>query len=122
MAGVPARTRNQRTLRVAALSRLKLCGSAMAAIKFSAGVMVAVFVRGVTISTSSRAGSSRRLPRSHTVFALSFDSVQLPLPRALLLDHTADGPVLLHHALELSAATSPPRSISDGLGKGDDVA
>src|SRR5437763_16212176 len=98
MAALPARARNQRVSRVAAISRLNGSASEIAANRFSAGVMHAALVRGVTISTSSGgpSGTSRRLSAHH----------MLPSPApggmacGLRNDHPEQGYVLVPHSLQ----------------------
>src|SRR4051812_30634108 len=80
MAALPARTRNQRAVRVAAISSEKDSRNERAARKCSAGVIVAAFVRGVTTSSTCglcgaavpRGGRRRLRAGDRTAMLVSF--------------------------------------------------
>src|SRR5581483_2011403 len=111
---------NHRASWVAAISRLNGSASEMAASRFSAGVMHAALVRGVTISTSSGGptGASRRLSASH----------MLPSPppcgtaRGLRGDGREQGQVLALHGLELGGSQAGPALAAKGLAERRDLA
>src|SRR4051794_16695180 len=120
MAALPARARNHRASAVAASSRLNGSSSEIAARRFSAGVIVAALVRGGTISASAfPTGASRR--------SLGLQRMAAPLggrlpPCPLRLQHAEQGPVLVHHSLQLAPPRARPRAARERLGEGDDVA
>ena len=68
----PARATNRRASAVAAISRPNGSASEIAARRFSAGVMTAALVRGVTISTSSgRMDGARSAPNASAAWRYS---------------------------------------------------
>src|SRR5581483_12082121 len=111
---------NHRASWVAAISRLNGSASEMTASRFSAGVMHAALVRGVTISTSSGGptGASRRLSASHMLPS----QVRCGTARGLRGDHLEHGQVLVPHGLELGGSQAGPALAAKGLADIHDLA
>src|SRR5690349_15966678 len=124
MAGVAARARNQRAEWVAAISRLKGPGREIAAKRFSAGVIMAALVRGVTISTSSVGACRSCLLKRRIVASLSLwlPRVRVNVLLDLGLDDLPDGAVFLQHRFELIRAAVLPLPVCHRLSKGNDLA
>ena len=128
MAGLPARARKRRARGPAAISSPNGSASEMAASRFSAGVMITAFVRGVTISTSSGRPNGSGPGLLCGRMAASHHDARDGLRRAggssreLATDGADEDEVLVPHGLELRMATPPPAAARERLAEVDDVA
>src|SRR5581483_6336814 len=128
MAGLSARARNQRAESVAAISRANGSRREMAASRFSAGVTIAVLVRGVTTSTSSgRASGARRRSIARRMAVPPGPAAAVGPSRAAGrgrraltdLEGPQDGVELLDDRRELGARAALPGPAGELFGEGD---